>query len=82
MEQRADGGRMRLGAVLVAFSFGFSVGTALAGWTWFPTGWRGDLARIPPTPLNYVALLLPWVTLLGLSVFHRLRRPIRTGDAD
>jgi len=61
----------RAGGLLLAFTFGFSAGVALADWSWFPSGDWGDVAHIPATPLNYVALLLPWVLLL---IFLLLRR--------
>lgn len=61
----------RVGGALLCFVFVVSAGIALAQWDWFPTGEGGDIARVPPTPLNYAALLLPWVSLL---VFLLVRR--------
>jgi len=61
----------RLGGILLAFVFGFSVGVALADWEGFPTEEWSDIAHIPPTPLNYAALLLLWLSLL---IFLLLRR--------
>jgi len=63
----------RLGGVVLAFVFGFSVGVALADWEWFPTEEWGDIAHIPPSPLNYAALLLPWVSLLAFLLLRRRR---------
>ena len=61
----------RMGGLLVACLFGFSAGVALADWNWFPTADWGDIAEIPPTPLNYAALLLPWISLLVFLVLRR-----------
>lgn len=61
----------RLGGVVLTFVFGFSTGVAVSGWEWFPTDVWNDIATIPPTGLNYTALLLPWVSLLLFLLVRR-----------
>jgi hypothetical protein len=56
------------GAAIIA-SIGFTV-FAATSWNWFPTpGEWGDIARIPKSIMNYMALLLPpAITLLYLLI--------------
>jgi hypothetical protein len=67
----------RIGGLVLACVFGFSVGVGVAVWQWFPTEAWGDIAHIPPTALNDAALLLPWVALFVFSLLRRrcLRPP-------
>lgn len=65
--------------IALAAALGFSLGVAAAEWEWFPT--TGDtryIAVIPQTCLNYIALLLPWIMLLGYLLCRRLwfNRPL------
>ena len=63
-----------VGSLLLALVFGFSLGVAVISWEWFPTkGDWGDIAQIPPTLLNYIALLLPWSALLVFLLIRRLK---------
>jgi TRAP-type C4-dicarboxylate transport system permease small subunit len=63
-----------IGSLLLILVFGFSLGVAVSSWEWFPTkGDWGDIAHIPPTLLNYIALLLPWFVLLVFLLIRRLR---------
>lgn len=63
-----------IGSLLLVLIFGFSLGVAVSSWEWFPTkGDWGDIAHIPPTVLNYIALLLPWFVLLVLLLIRRLK---------
>jgi TRAP-type C4-dicarboxylate transport system permease small subunit len=62
-----------IGSLLLALAFGFSLGVAASSWEWFPTkGDWGDIAHIPPTLINYTALLLPWFVLLVFLLVRRL----------
>jgi hypothetical protein len=61
----------RVSAFVLAGVFGFSTGVAVTSWDWFPTDDWGDIASIPPTFVNYVALILPWLTLLAYLVIRR-----------
>lgn len=64
----------RIGSLLLALVFGFSLGVAVSSWEWFPTkGDWGDIAHIPPTLLNYIALLLPWFVLLVFLLIRRFK---------
>jgi hypothetical protein len=68
----------RVSGLVISFSFGFSLGVALSSWEWFPTeGDWGHIASIPPGSLNYAALVLPWLVLLGYLLARRLvlKRP-------
>jgi TRAP-type C4-dicarboxylate transport system permease small subunit len=64
----------RIGSILLALVFGFSLGVAASSWEWFPNkdDWS-DIAHIPPTLLNYIALLLPWSALLVFLLVRRFR---------
>jgi len=63
-----------VGSLLLVLIFGFSLGVAASSWEWFPTkGDWGDIAHIPPTLLNYIALLLPWSALLVFLLIRRLK---------
>lgn len=63
-----------VGSLLLVLIFGFSLGVAVSSWEWFPTkGDWGDIAHIPPTLLNYIALLLPWSALLVFLLIRRLK---------
>jgi hypothetical protein len=57
--------------IILAFVFGFSVGVS-TGWNWFPDAddW-GLIARITPNIFSYVAITLPWITLLAYSILRR-----------
>jgi len=69
-------------AVILADVF-LSVLVALSSWEWFPVpGNWGEIAHIPRTPLNYFALLSPWVILLAYLLTRRiwLKKPFRTSD--
>ena len=59
----------KIGIIVIGGSFGFTVFAAMS-WNWFPTpGDWGDIARIPKSIVNYLALLLPpVVTLLFLLI--------------
>jgi hypothetical protein len=61
----------RVSAFVLAVVFGFSAGVAVSSWEWFPTEDWGDIASIPPTVVNYVALVLPWLTLLAYLIVRR-----------
>jgi hypothetical protein len=60
-----------ISGALLGLIFGFSAGVALADWEWFPTDSWSDIGHIPPTPLNYAALVLPWLSLLAFLVMRR-----------
>jgi len=63
----------RIGSLLLALAVGFSIGVAVSSWEWFPTkGDWGDIAHIPPTVINYIALLLPWCLMLVYLLIRRL----------
>jgi len=56
----------------------FSMVVALTSWDWFPIpGQWGDIAHIPNTIINHVALLLPPVTVLLYLIVRRFifKRP-------
>jgi hypothetical protein len=57
--------------IVLAFVFGFSVGVS-TGWNWFPDAddW-GLIASITPNIFSYVAITLPWITLLAYSILRR-----------
>lgn len=63
----------RLGIAALVLSVAYT-GFAAMSWNWFPTpGDWGDIARIPKSMKNYVALLLPpVVTLVYLIVRRRI----------
>lgn len=63
----------RLSGIVILISLIFSITIAADSWKWFPT--EGDwshIAAIPPTTLNYIALLLPWVLILVYLLTRRL----------
>jgi len=63
----------RIGSLLLALAVGFSIGVAASSWEWFPTpGDWGNIAHIPPTLINYIALLLPWCLILVYLLTRRL----------
>jgi len=57
----------KIGGAAIIASIGYTV-IAATSWDWFPTpGDWGDIARIPKSTGNYIALLLPpMVTLIYL----------------
>ena len=56
----------------IILSFVFTVNAATS-WNWFPTpGDWGDIARIPKSITNYIALLLPPSTILACLVLRRM----------
>jgi len=57
--------------IVLAFVFGFSIGVS-SGWDWFPDpdDW-GLIANITPNIFSYVAIILPWITLLAYSILRR-----------
>jgi len=56
-------------SIISAFSF---TAIAATSWNWFPTpGEWGDIARIPKSIKNYIALLLPPSTILLLLLVRR-----------
>jgi len=63
----------KLSGAAILFSFGFSSGVAAVAWNWFPVeeDW-GQIAEIPNSALNYVALLLPLVLLLLYLLVRRV----------
>jgi hypothetical protein len=63
----------RIAGLILFFAFAFSFGVALSSWNWFPEeGDWGHIAQIPPTLINRLALLLPWILLLSYLVIRRL----------
>lgn len=69
----------RWAGIALAAALGFSLGVAAVDWDWFPTpGDWGHIAVVPPTLVNYIALLLPWAILLCYLLSRRLyfKRPL------
>jgi len=63
----------KLAATVIIISLFFSVIVAMTSWNWFPTpGDWGDIAHIPNTMMNYLALLLPPVIILLYLLIRRL----------
>ncbi len=63
----------RMACVILLAVFALSAWIALTGWEWFPVkGDWGEIAHIPPTMLNYFALLSPWITLLAYLLIRRV----------
>ena len=62
----------RIAGAAILMSIGYTVFAAIS-WDWFPTpGDWGDIARIPKSTKNYIALLLPpTITLLYMIVRRR-----------
>ena len=57
--------------IILAFVFGFSVGVA-AGWDWFPDPDDWSLiANITNNVFSYLALIMPWISLLAYSISRR-----------
>ena len=56
---------------ILAFVFGFSVGVS-TGWDWFPDldDW-GLIANITNNVFSYLALIMPWISLLAYSISRR-----------
>jgi len=70
----------RLFILLLIVSCLFTISVAATQWRWFPTeGDWGYIAEIPPTVVNYIALLLPWVIALIYLLIRRiiLKHPSR-----
>jgi hypothetical protein len=63
----------KLSAILIILSCAYTVVVAVARWDWFPNknDW-GRIANIPPTMIDYIALLLPWTLLLIYLLTRRL----------
>jgi hypothetical protein len=63
--------RVAWAAIILSLVYTVSAATS---WNWFPSprDW-GDIARIPASIQNYIALLLPPSTLLVCLVLRRLR---------
>lgn len=58
---------------VIALSAAYSIVVASTSWDWFPTpGEWGDIARIPRSLKNYLALLLPPCTVLAYLVIRRM----------
>ena len=57
--------------ILRAFVFGFAVGVA-SSWDWFPDpdDW-GLIAIITNNMISYLALTLPWLSLLAYAIARR-----------
>jgi hypothetical protein len=69
------------GAAIIV-SIGYSV-FAATSWEWFPTpGDWGDIARIPPSTENYLALLLPPVMVLIYIVIRRRHFKIKSSESN
>jgi hypothetical protein len=50
----------KMSATVIIISVIFSIIVAITSWNWFPTpGEWGDIAHIPESTINYIALLLP-----------------------
>jgi hypothetical protein len=63
--------RLACGLILAVFTFSACV--AFINWDWFPVkGEWGEIAHIPPTFLNYFALLSPPVVLLVYLLIRRI----------
>ena len=61
----------RIAWVVIIISIGFTL-FAATSWDWFPTpGDWGDIARIPKSTKNYIALLLPPTVILIYLVTRR-----------
>ena len=61
----------KIGGAVIITSIGYTV-FAATSWEWFPNpGDWGDIARIPASIKNYVALLLPPVIMLIYLVVRR-----------
>lgn len=72
----------KIGIVAIIMSIGYSV-FAAASWEWFPTpGDWGDIAHIPPSTRNYLALLLPPVTILIYLVIRRRYFEIKSSEGN
>ena len=70
-----------VGAAIIV-SIGYSA-FAATSWDWFPTpGDWGDIARIPPTTGNYLALLLPPVMVLIYLVVRRKLFKINSSESN
>ena len=55
----------RIAGSAVIVSIVFACIVAITSWEWFPTpGDWGDIARVPKSITNYMALLLPPVVIL------------------
>jgi hypothetical protein len=63
----------KIAASAVISSAAFTVSIAVISWDWFPTpGDWGDIARIPGSIENYLALLLPPTLVLCWLLVRRL----------
>lgn len=61
----------KIAGAVITLSIGYTI-FAATSWEWFPTpGDWGDIARIPKSTGNYVALLLPPVLTLVYLVVRR-----------
>lgn len=59
--------------VAIILSIVFSLVIAITSWNWFPTpGDWGEIAHIPNSVINYIALLLPQVGILTYLLVRRL----------
>jgi hypothetical protein len=57
----------------ITISIIFTVSIAITSWNWFPTpGEWGDIAQIPQSLKNYIALLLPPAITLAYLLVRRL----------
>jgi hypothetical protein len=57
--------------IILAFVFGFSVGVS-TGWDWFPDAADWCLiANITNNVFSYLALIMPWISLLTYSISRR-----------
>lgn len=63
----------KLGGSAVILSILFTFIVAITSWNWFPTpGEWGDIAHIPASMKNYIALLLPPTVTLSYLLVRRL----------
>ena len=63
----------KLAGASILLSLLFTGYVGITSWNWFPTpGDWGDIAQIPKSITNYIALLLPPVTILTYLFVRRL----------
>jgi hypothetical protein len=62
----------KIAAAVIVISVIFSIIVAITSWNWFPTpGDWGDIAHIPKSIINYIALLLPPTIVLLYLITRR-----------
>ena len=63
----------KIAGLAIILAIVFTVVTSITSWSWFPTpGDWGDIAHIPKSITNYIALLLPPAVTLFYLLARRL----------